>query len=88
MMESGKVAKQVVGFQRTLFENSFSAMTLVQDQTEKMVSTFMSQIPWVPEEGKKSVTNSVEVYKKARADFKKAVDDGFNKLEELFSGGK
>lgn len=87
-MDSGKIAKQVVGFQRTLFENSFGAMTLVQDQTEKMMNTFMSQIPLVPEEGKKSVTNSIEVYKKARSDFKKAVDDGFDKLENLFMAAK
>lgn len=86
MMESGKVAKQVIAFQKTMFENSYNALMLIQDQTEKMVSTFMSQVPWVPEEGKKSVVNSIELYKKARSDFKKAVDDGFNKLEDLFAG--
>ncbi len=85
MMEPGKIAKQMILFQKTLFENNFAAMNAVQDQTEKIFNTFMDQLPWVPEEGKKAVNDSVKFYKKAREDYKKAVDDGFAKMEELFS---
>jgi hypothetical protein len=84
-MEVGRIAKQMINFQKSLFENAFNAMCTIQDQTEKMTNSFLNQLPWIPEEGKKAAANSVEVYKKARDDFKKAVDDGYAKLEELFS---
>jgi len=84
MMETGKMAKQMITFQKSVFENAFNAMSMVQDQTEKMTGDFLGQLPWVNEEGKKALSNSIEFYKKARTDFKKAVDDGFTKMEELF----
>jgi hypothetical protein len=83
-MEPGKIAKQMINFQKTLFENSFNAMVMIQDQTEKMTDTFLERLPWLPQEGRKTVTDSIGFYKKARDDFKKAVDEGFLKLEELF----
>lgn len=84
MMETGKVAKQMISFQKSLFENSFSAMCTIQEQTEKIAETFLKQMTWIPEEGKKSVRDSFEMYKKACDTFKKAVDDGYARLEEMF----
>jgi len=83
-MEPGKIAKQMITFQKTLFENSFNAMVMIQEQTEKMTETFLERLPWLPEEGKKAVADSIGFYKKARVDFRKSVDNGFEKLEELF----
>jgi hypothetical protein len=85
MMEPTRIAKQMVTFQKTLFENSFNAMVMVQDQTEKMTDTFLSKLPWLPEDGRKTVSETISFYKKSRDDFKKAVDEGFSKLDELFS---
>lgn len=82
-MEITKVAKQMIGFQKSIFENSFTTLTLAQDQTENMVNSYLDQLPWVTEEGKKSLQDSVDMAKKARADFKKAVDDGYAKFEEM-----
>lgn len=81
-----KIAQQMIGFQKTLFENAYNAMILVQDQTEKMADSLMDQMTWMPEDGKKAVKDSVKMYKKARDDYKKAVDDGFSKLDSLFAG--
>lgn len=83
-MEPTIIAKQTITFQKALFENSFNAMMMVQEQTEKVMDTFLSQMSWVPEEGKKTISDSIEFYKKAREDFKKAVDDGFAKMEDMF----
>jgi len=82
-MDSKQMAKQTIGFQKTIFENSFTAIILAQDQTEKMVNSYLEKLPWVTEENRKSLAASVEVAKKARDDFKKAVDDGFAKFEEM-----
>ena len=83
-MEVGSMAKQILTFQKSLFENAFTTIIAIQDHTEKVVGAFLNQIPWIPEEGKKTVISSIEYYKRARADFKKSVDEGFTKIEDLF----
>ena len=83
-MEQVKIAKQMISFQKSLFENSFKAMSMVQDQTEQMVNTFLSQLPWANEEMKKTVADSISFYKDAREKFKSAVDEGYQKIEDMF----
>ena len=51
--------------------------------TEKMVNDYLNQLPWVTAEGKKTLQTSVDMTKKTRDDYKKAVDEGFSKLEQL-----
>jgi len=82
-METTQFAKQAISFQKTIFENSYSAMIMIQDQTENMVNSYLDKVPWVTEESKKSMQASIDMAKKAREDFKKAVEDGFVKFEEL-----
>ena len=82
-METTKIAKQMIGFQKTVFDNSFNAMATVQDQTEGMFNNFIGQFPWVTDEGKKQMDKTYTYIKKARDDFKKAVDDGYAQFEKL-----
>jgi polyhydroxyalkanoate synthesis regulator phasin len=83
-MEMQKMGKQLINFQKSLFENSYHAMNMVFEQTENMVNSFLKQMPMVPEESKKAMDDVLVFYKKSRDDFKKAVDDGFTKMEEIF----
>ena len=83
-MEPNVIVKRTITFQKTLFENSFKAMKMAQEQSEKMMDNVLSQMSWIPEEGIKAIDQSVEFYKKARDDFKKSVDNGFEKMEEIF----
>ncbi|MFP4347872.1 MAG: hypothetical protein ACOCWY_00150 [Thermodesulfobacteriota bacterium] len=85
-MEQGKIAKQMLSYQKSLFESSFNAVCAVQDQTEQMTKTFIEQMPWMPEEGKQTLKQSMDTYKKARDNFKKSVEDGYAQLEKLFEG--
>ena len=82
-METTQMAKQALAFQKTIFNNSFNAMVLAQEQTEKMLGSYIETLPWVTEENKKSLESSVEMGKKACADFKKAIDDGYAKFEDM-----
>jgi hypothetical protein len=82
-MDTTQVAKQTLNFQKSIFTNSFNAMSAAQDQTEKMLNSYIEMLPWVTEEGKKSLASSVEMGNKARDDFKKATDEGYAKLEEM-----
>ena len=83
-METGKVAEQMVGFQKTVFENTFNTLNIVQDQTESMLNNFVGKIPWVNEDGKKQINESFAYTKKARNDFKEAIDQGYTQFEKLF----
>lgn len=87
-METTQFAKMTLDFQKTMMNNSYNAMTMVQDQSGKIVNTYFDQMPWVTDEGKKSLQASVDITKKAGEDFKKAVDDGFQKIEQLLEEKK
>ncbi len=75
----------MIGFQKTVFENSFNAMVVVQDQTENMLKNFIGQVPWVTEEGKRQMDETFSYTKKAREDFKNAVDEAYTRFEKLFN---
>lgn len=84
-MDSAKITKQMIDFQKTTFDNTFSAMVMLQEQTERMANTLLEQAAWMPEEGKKVINDWVKAYKKGREDFKKSVDDNFKKVEDFFT---
>jgi hypothetical protein len=85
-MDQKQIARQMIQFNKTAFDNSFNAMTMVYEQNEKMVGTFLSQATWLPEDGKKTISDWVQGYKKGCEDFKKQVDGNYQKVEEFFAG--
>ena len=85
-METEKIAKQMIDFQKTAFNNTFGAMVALQDQTEKMVNLTIEQSAWLPKEGKKAINEWTEACKNGRDDFKKLVDENFSKAEGFFAG--
>ncbi len=84
-METAKMTKQMFDFQKTTFDNSFNAMVMLQDQTEKMARMAFDRTPWMPEETRKAVDGWVSAYKKGRDDFKKRVDENYKKVEKYFN---
>jgi len=84
-MDPLKLTKQMIDFNKASFDNTFTAMVLLQEQTEKMVNAFMEQATWLPGEGRKALNEWVETVKKGREDFKKVVDQGFGKVEDYFA---
>ena len=88
MFDNKQIAKQMIQFNKTAFDNTFRAMTMVYEQNEKMVGTFLDQAAWLPGEGKKAISEWMNAYKKGCDDFKKTVDDQYKKVEGFFSGSK
>lgn len=84
-MDLKKMTKQMIDFQKAAFDNTFSAMTLLQEQAERMATIFQGQTQEIPEEGKKAINEWVKAYKKGREDFRKSVDDSFKKVEDYFA---
>lgn len=85
MMDQKKVFKQMIDFQKTTFDNSFSAMRTLQEQGEKMMTAFLDQAAFLPDEGKAAVKKWIDAYKDGRTKFKEAVDENFKKVEAYFS---
>jgi hypothetical protein len=85
-MDPKQIAKQMIQFNKTAFDNTFAAMIVLQEQTEKMITMYMDQTPLLPAEGKKAINEWLKAYKKGRTDFKVAVDENYKKVEEFFAG--
>ncbi|MBW2682856.1 MAG: hypothetical protein JRC69_04755 [Deltaproteobacteria bacterium] len=81
-MDQKQIAKQMIQFNKTAIDNSFSAMTMVYEQNEKMLETFLSQASGLPEEGKKAIKDWMAAYNTGCSDFKKQVDENYAKVEE------
>jgi len=74
----------MIDFQKATFDNTFTAVTMLQDQAERMVNTMLEQTAWLPEESRRAIDEMVGTYKKGRAEFKGVVDENFVKLADLF----
>jgi hypothetical protein len=85
-MDPKQIAKQMIQFNKTAFDNTFDAMTVMQEQTEKMIAMWMEQTPLLPAEGKKAINDWLKAHKKGRTDFKAAADENFKKMEKYFAG--
>ncbi len=87
-MDQSIFIKQFVDFNKTTFNNMLSAIDLLQQQSEGMTASLLDQATWIPDEGKKAITDWINSIKKGREDFKKIVDDNFSKVEDFVKGPK
>ena len=87
-MDQKQVFKQMIAFNRTAFDGSFAALVTFQEQADRMTSTMLEQATWLPEEGRKAISDWAEACKKGREEFKKRVDESFQKVEAYFGDSK
>jgi hypothetical protein len=84
MMDNKQLAKQMIQFNKAVFDNSFKAMTMVVEQNEKIFESFFTQATWLPEESKSAIQKWVSAYRTGCNDFKKLMDDNYAKVESFF----
>jgi polyhydroxyalkanoate synthesis regulator phasin len=87
-MNPKQIAKQMISFNKTAFDNNFSAMKALHEQTERIVNKFWEKSPMFPEEGKKAISDWMKAYKKGCDDFKTIVDENFKKVDDFFNEPK
>ena len=87
-MDPKQMMKQMFDFNKTAVEKTFSAMTVMQDQTDKMFGLWLDQNKWFPEEGKKAVAEWVKTCKNGREEFKAKIDEGYKKMEEYLGASE
>lgn len=83
-MNQFTLAKQMLDFNRTTFDNTFGAMCQLQEQSEQMMNTFIEKADWIPGEGKKAIADMSAMVRKGYQEFKKAVDENFVRVEAYF----
>lgn len=81
MMDTKKMGQEMIDFYKTTFNNSFNTMMMLQEQMERLGAMYWGQMGSLPEEAKKGMAEWTRSCKKNCEDFKKTVDDGFQKLE-------
>lgn len=84
-MDNKQILNQMIKFNKTILDNTFKAMTMAQEQGEKLITSTLSQASWMPEEGKKAILDWVKAYQKGSETFKSAVDEQYKKVEDYFS---
>jgi hypothetical protein len=85
-MHPKMIAKQIIDFNKSSFDKTFTAINLLQAHTEKMIKSFLENATFFPEEGKKVISDWMETCKKGRSDFKTVADDKFKLIEDLIIG--
>jgi len=85
-MEQTTILKQMINFNKTICNNAFNAMTMLQDQMEKMGNMSMWPGVWMPEGGKNFADEYTKTYRQGCSDFKNAVNENFKKAEDFFAG--
>ena len=85
-MDPKMMAKQVIEFNKKVFDNTFNAVVLLQDQMEKVMNSYMEQNKLLPDEGKKAIIEWIKVFKSAREDFKNRVAENYKTVESFFAG--
>ena len=84
-MDQKQITKQMMEFNKRAFDNTFNVMMVLQDQTEKLVFTFLEKAQWFPEDGKKVINEWVKAYKKGPEEFKSYADDNYKKVTDYFA---
>jgi len=82
-MESQNITQQIIQYNKSVFENAYTMITMVQDYATNLSSTLISQLPWLPEEVKLAIQETSDLFKEARTNYKMAVDDGFLQLQDM-----
>jgi hypothetical protein len=70
----------MIDFNKATFDNTFNAMVMLQEQSERAANALMGQATWLPEDVKNAINEWVKAYKKGREDFKKLVGENFQKV--------
>ncbi len=80
-MSQKDMFRQVLEFNKNIFQNTFNSMAALQDQAESMGSMMLDKAAWMPNEGKKLAGEWMQACKKGREEFKNAVEGGFKTAE-------
>ncbi|MCP4694657.1 MAG: hypothetical protein GY859_41900 [Desulfobacterales bacterium] len=87
MMESMSYLKEMIRFNKLGFDNAFNMARGAREQMDKVFRAYWGQAKWLPEANK--IFNEWDAFIKSSGDnFKGAMDNGFDKMEEWLTPSK
>jgi DNA replication initiation complex subunit (GINS family) len=84
-MNTNKVSKQALDFQKGVFDSWYGAMSVVQDQAVSAVDAMLNQASWIPDQGRQVISSWVSTCKSERDRFKVYLDESFSGLEQYLA---
>ena len=83
-MYNTTVFTQAVDFHKTLFDNSFSIMSALQDQGYHIINRAFEKNTLIPDSGKKIYSSWADFVKQNRKSCKEYVDSRFEGIKTFF----
>jgi polyhydroxyalkanoate synthesis regulator phasin len=83
-MQPKQMLKQMIDLNKAAFDNAFNNMTMLQEQMEKVVKMMIEQSTGMSEEAKKAMKDWAAIYKKGFEDYKRIVNENFERVESFF----
>ncbi len=84
MMPYKQMMQKMLDFNKGAFDNACKNFSLLEEQMEKIIDIYMNQDFGMTDEAKKALKTWTASYRKGVNDYKKAVDEGFKKIEPFF----
>jgi hypothetical protein len=82
------MGEEVLKFMKSSFEATFDNVIKIQDLNEKMLKEMAEKGKEMQSETAKAVEDFIENSKKGRDDYRKVVEDGFKRMEEMLKEEK
>ena len=86
-MNNRKIVKQLIASNKASFDNCFTIMVTLQQQAENIFN-FFHYLPIMTDEGRKFMKQRTDAYKKWVDDLKKAMDEGYAKIEAFYDNNE
>ena len=83
-MDPKQNMKQIINFNKQVFDNAFNTVAALQDEANSLFSRFLDKSTWIPSEGKKVVAQMSDGLIKSRNDFKSIADENFSTASKYF----
>ncbi len=83
-MDPKQIAKQIIAFNKAVFDNNFNAISSLHEQTGRFISKFMEKIPMLPEESRKVFSAWLKTCKNGCDNIKNNVDESFKKANDFY----
>jgi len=87
-MEAEKLAKQMIGFQKTAFNHTFDMLMAIRDHSEDLTCSWCEKNGILPEPSKKNMIEWGHSIKQSLEEYKKLINNGFMAIENCFDFSK
>jgi glutamate/tyrosine decarboxylase-like PLP-dependent enzyme len=83
-MYNPKMFDQVSDYQKSFIDNSFTMMTVIQDQGLSMMNKAVEANTLIPESGRKLCTDWIDFVKQNRENFRTYIDNSYDKFNNFY----